>query len=56
MLMTKERMFMRRLIPDVDDQGEDGNEKVAGTRAAQGQRLRSCTKTPISKSKQETKL
>ena len=28
MLMTKERMVMRRLIPDVDDQEEDGYEKV----------------------------
>ena len=28
MLMTKERMVMRRLIPDVDDQGEDGYEEV----------------------------
>ena len=28
MLMTKERMVMRRLIPDIDDQGEDGDEKV----------------------------
>ena len=28
MLMTKERMVMRRLIPDVDDQGEDVYEEV----------------------------
>ena len=28
MLMTKERMVMRRLIHDVDDQGEEGDEEV----------------------------